>query len=202
MKALLLNTARSGARGVASAVAITLVGVVFNVGAFITTLRAVGGSASLGWVSASLLVPLALAGSFLFSVAYLVLAQWYGRRVALRSWYEGNREVVLRAIDEAVRRASAATPGGVQNLSAAGWSRVAAGMRKAPRPVRTITGWVLKRAGVGGLLGMLEGHTDAAASARLDAFIRDEFLAVSTRPFWILFGVNAAVVVAVLLWIR
>jgi hypothetical protein len=201
LKQLLLSTARGGVRGIAVAAGIAGGGVLFNVVAFAPVLRAIGApAAGVGWLAASLLVPLALAGAFLFSVAYLLLAQWYGRRVALRTWYDAHRELVLRTLDETARRAAETTPSGAA-VSRGAWSRVSAGLRAAPRPLRVIAGWALKRVGASALLGMVEGGPGSGA-ARLDAFVRRDLLAVSARPLWILFGANAAAVLAALLWVR
>jgi hypothetical protein len=202
LKHLLLSTARGGVRGIAAAAGIAGGGVLFNAVEFAAVLRAIGApAAGVGWLAASLLVPLALAGAFLFSVGYLLLAQWYGRRVALRTWYDAHRELVLRTLDETARRAAEAAPAGASTASRGAWSRVSAGLRAAPRPLRVIAGWALKRAGASALLGMVEGGPGSGA-ARLDAFVRRDLLAVSARPLWILFGANAAAVLAALLWVR
>jgi hypothetical protein len=201
LKHLVMSTARGGLRGIATAAAITGGGVLFNVLAFALLLRAIGApAAGVGWLAASLLVPLALAGALLFSVGYLLLAQWYGRRVALRTWYEAHRELVLRTLDETARRAAETAPSGAA-ISRGAWSRVSAGLRAAPRPLRVIAGWALKRVGAHALLGMVEGGPGSGA-ARLDAFIRGELLAVGMRPLWILAAANAAAVVGALLWVR
>jgi hypothetical protein len=198
---LLRGTVGGVARGVGAAVAIGGTGVALNVGAFLLLVYRAGRTDSgLGWVETSLFVPVAFAVAALFTLAHLVIAQRSAHLLVLRSWYDTYRAQVVVAVEAVVRESVERAPAGGQRLAGASSAPLAGGLRSLPAPLRVVTGWALKRAGYGRLLGLLD-EPGKGFPARLDAFIRDELLAVGLGPYRVLLLVNLAVAAAALLWI-
>jgi hypothetical protein len=196
------RTARSTLRGAAAAAAIAGGGIALNA----VALMAIADGASAagrGLLAGSGIILAGGVVAFGFVLAYLFLARVYGIRVALRTWYDAHREQALAALEAASRRADVATSTRVRNISRNVGARTSGALRAMPRPARVIARWALKRVGAGSLGALLEvGDASGGGSpARLDAFVRDELLAVSPRPLAVLVAVNLAAAVAAYLWV-
>jgi hypothetical protein len=192
------SAARGAVRGLLAGAGMAAVGIGMNAAAVVLIARAMARSPEVGPAATALSLPLVVLVALVLSMAYLSLGVLHGRRVALRSWYETHRAEVIVAMDHVVRQAGERSPEALRRGSGAAWGRLTTTLAGAPRPLRLLVGWTLRRAGLDGLGRMVHGEPGGGA-ARLDAFIRENVLAASKRPFAILLAVNAAAAALVLL---